>query len=97
GDADRRRHDGVALLVEPQLPQHLFEDLRARAFIHSLRDKVALALREQAVAPPDVRAGWLADDLRLMEDRERQHPARIDQADEPALSGLAAGECGHRV
>ena len=43
-------------------------------------------------SPPDARAGRLADDFRLVEDGQRQHPARVLQSHEPAASCLAAGQ-----
>ena len=95
--ANRRRHDRVELLVEMQLPQRLFQDLRAGASIHALLDEIAVAVGIKAVAPPDARARRLADDFRLVEDRQRQDPARVLQRHEPAASRLAAGQRGHLV
>src|SRR5215471_10259849 len=65
--------------------------------MHTFRDKIAVALRIQAVAPAEVRAGRLTDDLRLVEDRQRQQPARVFQSHEPAASWLAACQRGHLV
>src|SRR5262249_55648782 len=51
----------------------------------------------QTVAPPDTRALGLADNLRLVKDGQRQHPARVLQCHEPAESRLASGQRGNLI
>src|SRR5260221_10119685 len=68
--------------------------LRAGALIHAFAHKIAVAFGIQTVAPPDARARRLADDFWLVEDGQRQNPARVLQSYEPAASRLAAGQRG---
>jgi len=56
------------LVVEPQLPQQLVEDLRAGARRHGFANEIPVALRMQAVTPDDVRTTRLADDFRMVVD-----------------------------
>ena len=65
--------------------------------IHAFAYEIAVAIGIQAVAPPDARAGRLADDFRLVEEGQRQHPARVFECHEPSASRLAAGQRGHLV
>ena len=97
GDADRRRHDRIELLIEPQVPQHLLEDFRAGAGIAGFPDKVAGAAGIQQKAPPQPRAGRLADDFGLVEDRHRHQPARVLQRHKTAASWRTACQRRHLV
>src|SRR6202043_3932240 len=72
--ANRRRHDRGQVPVEPKVPQRLLQDLRAGALIHAFAHKIAVALRIQAVAPPDARAiGFLARTLRRRFETDDPH------------------------
>src|SRR5690242_5601623 len=92
GHANRRRHDRGQVPVESKVPQRLLQDLRTSALIHAFADKIAVALRIQAIAPPDARARRLANDLWLVKDRQRHNPGRVLQSYKASATRLAAGE-----
>src|SRR5215475_6577899 len=71
------------------LSPRLLQDLCAGALNHAFAQKIAVAFGIQTVAPPDARAGRLADDFRLVEYGQRQHPARVLQSHEPSAPRLA--------
>src|ERR1700722_14521966 len=96
-DAFRGPHDRVELLIEPQLPQHFLEDLGPGAIGHRLLHERSDLVGIEAIAPPDLRAIRLPEDLRLMEERQRDHPVGVLQRHQPAPPGLALCHRGQRI
>src|SRR5262249_35700238 len=95
-NADRRLHDRFGL-VEPKVPQQFRQDLLAAAFIHGFVKPIAVALGVEPVAPPDGCAWRLAEDFRLVEDRQLTDPVQMLKTQKPAASRVAAGELSHLI
>src|SRR4029077_20587572 len=100
GNADRRAYDLFRFrlpFLQTDMLQQFPQYLLACALIHGLWIEVAFLLRKEPIAPPDKCTWRLAEDFRLLEDRQRDHPVRIFQSQEPAASRVAVGQIGDLI
>ena len=87
----------AAVVLEAKMLQQFRQDLIAGALIHGFLDPCAFALGKEPIAPPDQGSWRLAEDFRLLEDRQRDHPGRVPQSEKSAASRAAVGEVGDLI